>query len=398
MTATPSGLTRAQITRTMVAVIGSTFIALVGQFMLTPWIVFQLEAQGYAASTIGWFSTATWLGLLLTTPFASQLVVLIGQRTALLLSLGVPLLTAVGIALTDTPLFWAAMMFLSGTAMAVRWIVAEACIAEIAPPERRGRLVSLYQCLLSVSFILAPVLLAWLQPANPNVPSIAALFLAAGFLLTYAVPKLSLDHHSEDQTGVRGLAQAALRNPALVIAGFLGGMFELGITGLLPVFGLDAGFEAGAAAMLIAVAGVGSMLVMIPLGEAADRFRPRPIKLVCVAVLVLGAMLAFSVVQLPPVLWMIAFAWGAAGGALYTITMITLGRTARGSMLISATSMLVLSYTAGGLIGPVLAGYALEISRQWGLGLIGVVLSVFGGWLITRYASKADEPPARAAS
>jgi len=388
-------MTRAQVTRTLIAVIGSTFIALVGQFMLTPWIVFQLEARGFAASSIGWFSAATWLGLLLTTPFALRLVVLIGQRGALLLSLGVPLLTALGIALTDTPLFWAVMMFLSGSAMAVRWIVAEACIAEIAPPERRGRLVSLYQCLLAISFILAPVLLAWLQPVNPNVPTVAAVFLATGFILTIAVPSLSLAGHADDQTGLHGLALAAISNPALVIAGFLGGMFELGITGLLPVFGLDAGFDAGSAAMLIAVAGFGSMVVMIPLGEAADRFRPRPIKLTCVALLVLGGLLAFFVVQQPDVLWIIALAWGAAGGALYTITMITLGRAARGSTLINATSMLVLSYTAGGLIGPVLAGYGLEFSRQWGLGLIGVVLSLVGGWLIARYASKAEDPPMR---
>jgi len=315
----PAGLTRAQVTRALVAVIGSTFIALVGQFMLTPWIVFHLEARGYTASSIGWFSAATWLGLLLTTPFASHLVILIGQRASLLMSLGVPLLTALGIALSDIPVFWAAMMFLSGAAMAIRWIVAEACIAEIAPPQRRGRLVSLYQCLLSISFILAPVLLAWLQPVNPNVPTVAAAFLAAGFVLTIAVPSMTLADESgrdassephEQRTGLSGLALAARNNPALVVAGFLGGMFELGITGLLPVFGLDAGFDSGAAAMLIAVAGAGSMAVMIPLGEAADRFATRPIKLCCVSVLLLGGLLAFFTVQHAQVLWVIALAWG----------------------------------------------------------------------------------------
>ncbi|MGH1359814.1 MAG: MFS transporter [Burkholderiaceae bacterium] len=369
-------LTRADLVRAQVALIGSTFIALIGQFMLSPWLVFQLEGRGISASLIGWFSAASWLGLLLTTPFATQIVRAMGQRRALLLSLAVPLLTAIGITQTEHLLWWAGLSFLSGGAMSIRWIVAEACIAELAPDKRRGRIVSFYQTLLSVAFILAPSLLAWIKPTNPNAPWVAVAFLATGLAITCLVPRLTLADHSQEQSGFVGLMQAVRNNPAIVVAGFLGGIFELGITSLLPVYGLALGFASSTAALLIAASGAGSMMVMMPVGEAADRFAPHRIRLFLVSLILLTSLSALGVSSWPWLLWGLAFLWGAGGGALYTVSMISLGRVARGSALISATAVLVLSYTSGGLIGPIIAGSSIDLSLTWGLGLVAASIAV----------------------
>ena len=269
--------------------------------------------------------------------------------------------------------------------MAIRWIVAEACIAELAPPERRGRIVSAYQMLLSVAFILAPALLAWLQPSNPIAPALAASFLAIGLALTLAVPVIRVVDHSQEHSGLQGLFRAVLAYPAVVAAGFLGGLFELGITSLLPLYGLALGFSAASAAMLMAASGTGSMLVMVPLGEAADRYPSARIGALGAGLLVLTSVLASVAPDAPATLWVLALLWGSAGGGLYTLSMISLGRNLRGSALISATAMLVLSYTAGGLSGPVIAGYALEISVRWGLACATAVLACAGLFIILRH-------------
>lgn len=382
--ATEQLLSRSDLIRAQASLIGSTFIALIGQFMLSPWLIFQLEQQEISASLIGLFGASSWLGLLLTTPFATRIVQWLGQRRALLVSLAIPLATAFGITQTSSILMWALFSFLGGAAMSIRWIVAEACIAELAPANRRGRMVSLYQALLGLAFILGPSLLAWINPANPIAPWIAMIFLALGLILTLAIPKLKLTDHSADQAGFKGLVQAVVNNPAIVVAGFVGGMFELGITSLLPIYGLAIGFDASSAALLIAASGVGSMLVMLPLGEAADRFDAHKISLVCVAMILLTSIAALLVIRYPPLIWSLAFVWGASGGALYTVGMITLGRTTRGSALISATAMLVLSYTSGGLLGPIIAGYSIELSLQWGIALTTATIALLGLGFITR--------------
>lgn len=390
----PHRLTRSQTIRALVAMIGSTFVALIGQFMLSPWLVFQLKLRELPPPMIGWFSASSWLGLLLITPFAARIVRVIGRRRALLVSLEIPLLTAIGIALFDHVLWWALMAFLGGAAMSIRWIVAEACIAELAPQDRRGRIVSLYQTFLSVAFILAPALLAWLEPMNPDIPWVVAGFLVAGLAITYLVPVLHLPDSSEEHSGFRGLMHAARQYPAVVLAGFLGGMFELGIHAMLPVYSLILGFAASAAALLLSVGGVGSMLVMMPVGEAADRYPADRLRQILVTIVALTSVSALGVSLWPAWLWAIAFLWGASGGALYTLSMISLGRVTRGSALISATAVLVLSYTVGGFFGPIIAGHAIEISDRWGLGIVTAAIAITALWLVRtkRPAAGASQP------
>lgn len=375
-------LTRPQVIRALVVLVMSTFVALIGHFMMSPWLVFQLNLRGLPPPMIGWFSASSWLGLLLITPFAARIIRVLGRRRALLASLEIPLLTAVSIALVDHVLWWAAMAFLGGAAMSVRWIVTEACIAELTPARRRGRIISIYQTLLGMAFIFSPALLAWLEPTNPNTPWVVAGFVLAGLLITHLVPVLQLNDSTAQHTGLRGLIHAARQYPAIVIAGFVGGMFELGIHSMLPVYSLMMGFTASAAALLLSVGGVGSTVAMIPVGEAADRYPAQKLIPILIGTVLLACLSALGVAFWPAWLWAIAFIWGASGGALYTVSMISLSRSTHGSALISATAVLVLSYTLGGLLGPIIAGHAIELSDHWGLGIATAAVAASALWFV----------------
>ena len=348
--------------RGLIALMASTFVAVIGQFMVSPWLVFRLDALGTPVTTIGWFSAASWIGLLVSTPFTAGIVRRIGQRNALIVSLAVALTALATITTTDFVPLWALMTFLAGIAMSVRWVVTEAVIAELAPVHRRGRIVGLYQTLLGAAFILAPTLIAWLGPANPHVPVVAMSCLATGLALSLMVPHLASAHRAGDVRGWRGLWLAAMANPSLLVAGFLGGFFELGVAALLPVYGMAIGFTSAVAAMLIATSGIGSALMMLPTGEAADRLTPRRVSLGCATVNLLACLALPIVPAMPALAWPLAFIWGGAGGALYTLAMIELGHRHRGVRLISATALLVMSYTMGGLCGPIVSGYAIDMS------------------------------------
>ncbi|MEZ5738462.1 MAG: MFS transporter [Burkholderiaceae bacterium] len=269
-------LTPRQRSRGLTALMSSTVVSLSGQFMVTPLLVFLLSERQVPVSIIGLFSAASWLGILCTTPWAAQIVARIGYRQALLLSLALPCLTLSGIALTHDILLWAVLNFIGGAAMSLRWIVGEACVAELAPPHRRGRIVGLYQTLLGASFVLAPALLAWMGPTHPLAPWTAVGALALGVVLTLFVPPLPVAADQSAHAGLGGLWMAARAMPAVVMAGMFGGFFEIGIASLLPAYGLAVGF-AGAAALLVSASGLGSLLVMLPLGEATDRYSARTV-------------------------------------------------------------------------------------------------------------------------
>ena len=161
---TANGLPLSQRQRVigLVALIASTAISLVGQLMVSPILVFQLEQRDYSASTIGLFSALGWLSILLCAPYASKIAGWLGLRIAMILSLLIPCIGLLAIALTDSPMLWALFYFLMGVGTATRWILGEAMVASMSPPQWRGKIVGLFQMLLGMSLILAPTLLAWL--------------------------------------------------------------------------------------------------------------------------------------------------------------------------------------------------------------------------------------------
>jgi fucose permease len=74
----------------------------------------------------------------------------------------------------------------------------------------------------------------------------------------------------------------------------------------------------------------------------------------------------------------IAFLWGGVGGCLYTLSMINVGSSTSGNELINSTSVLVLAYTIGGVLSPLLGGLILDISPKIGIILLFMSASFLG--------------------
>jgi len=135
----------------------------------------------------------------------------------------------------------------------------------------------------------------------------------------------------------------------------------------LPLYGLSVGLAAAAAALLLSVSGAGGTVFAIPAGMLADRFadpqRGRHRLMLClVGLLTVASGAVFAVPTWPVLVWPIALVWGAAGGTLYTLTMLDIGSRERGITLVNSTSVLVLTYTLGALVASSCAGALLDWS------------------------------------
>ena len=373
--------------RGLLAVFGSTLFQLVGIFMLSPLLLLMLKQAGVSNTVAGLFAATTWLGIFIMTPFASGLVRRLGRRRALWLASGLPLLTVCGFLFTRSLPVWFVLELLASMAGGLRWVLAESFIAEFAPPQQRGRLIGAYATLIGLTMVVGPALVSWLGVDSPHALWAVLAMLVLGLCWTFLIPRTPAAHDAASASvGLRGLWHAVVAHPVVMLAGFVAGFFELGLGSVLPLYGLSLGLAAGAAALLLSVSGIGGTVFAIPAGMLADRFadpeRGRNLLMLwLVGLLVLAAAAGFAVPHWPALVWPIAFVWGAAGGTLYTLTMLDIGSRERGITLVNSTSVLVLTYTLGALVASSSAGALLD----WSPARVfpGTVLAVaLIGWVV----------------
>lgn len=384
--------------RGLIAVFGSTFLELVGVFMLSPLLLILLTGDGLSTATAGLFAACGWVGVFLMTPLVSSITRALGRRQALWAAAAVPLLATTGFLLTDHLGAWFAMHFLAGMAGGLRWVLAEAVVAELSPPELRGRYVGLFETMVGLTFVTGPALLAWVGPQRTLALTLVLALMAGGLLWSLLIPPLPRSADADvAPSGAGGIWQALKAHPVVMVAGLVGGFFESGVSSLLPLYGLSLGLGPAGAALLVSASGLGSAVLMLPAGLLADRmaFHPsqrwgsqaqaRQTLMRGCAWLTLLATAAVPWVAAHPVLaWPVVFLWGGAGGCLYTLAMIDIGSRETGLALVNGTAVLVMAYTLGGVLAPALGAWALEVSATVGFPALMLGMAAAGVLAMTR--------------
>lgn len=133
----------------LVAIFASTFFALVGYFMLVPFLLLRLKSAEVSTAVAGLFAATAWLGVFLTTPFASAVTRRLERRPTLWLSATIPVLGSLGFLLTQNLAIWFVLMLADGMASGLRWVLAEAVVAEFSSAHRRGRNVGLFETMVA---------------------------------------------------------------------------------------------------------------------------------------------------------------------------------------------------------------------------------------------------------
>jgi len=179
-----ASLSRAQASRGLIAIFGSTMFEMSGVMMLSPLLILLLKQAGVSTTVAGLFAACSWLGILLVTPFASMITQALGRRRCLWIATLLPLLTSIGFLLTDNLAVWFALKLIASVAGGLRWVLAEAFIAELAPPEQMGRYVGMYASLMGLTFVIGPAVLAWVGTTDHTAFWIVIGLLAAGTAMT----------------------------------------------------------------------------------------------------------------------------------------------------------------------------------------------------------------------
>ncbi|TXT38780.1 MAG: major facilitator transporter [Comamonadaceae bacterium] len=329
----------------LLSVFGSTLFQLSGVFMLSPLMLLMLKKAEVSTTVAGLFAATTWLGVLIVTPFASVITQRLGRRQTMWLASSMPLVAALGFFTTNTLWLWFVLELMAGIAGGLRWVLAEAFIAEFAPPRQMGRYIGIYATMVGMTFVIGPTLLAWAGTDSNTALWLVVTLLSLGLAWTALIPVLPPDHDQHTtRIGLHGLWQAVLAHPVIILGG---------------------------------------TLLAIPSGMLADRFaspaQGRRLMMRAFTGLILLVTLASPfAVSHTALVWPLAFVWGAAGGALYTLSMTDIGASNKGLALINSTAVLVLTYTLGGLSASAACGALIDVSVGVGFPALMVSVAVVG--------------------
>ena len=356
----------------------STFAQLgqfgVGFLVLPIW----LAARGMGAIQLGFFGAAEWAGMLaglLVTPkllmqFTSKRVVFFGLFSSSIGFILVPQMS--------WPL-WMLPAFLIGFGMGLRWIANETWLYRISPQKIVGQIVGFHEALISLAVIVGPLLVVWFSTVDNFVVLLGALFssLAALPLLLVASEEIQNEIHEDYKLGFFQVDKITMLGIALATAG---GVTDGAFTALFPIFGLGRGFNEVQIGSLLAIIGVGGLLLQYPLGWFSDQFGFVKTSLLAAVVTMLVSLFMASITMSFNALSIVGFIFGGFVASFLTLSIIAAASTSNRSHMAQNMSKVSIAFTASSIIGALLAGFAAASlggdALIWLVALASAVLAV----------------------
>ena len=364
-----------------------------------PLIALAMEHRDYSPLVNGANAAMPALAMVLVGSLIPTLVGRIGAPKAIA---GSFLASGLAIALFyffDSVVAWFGLRLIFGGAIAIGWVTTEICVNLLATDVTRGRLVAVYSAVSNAAVAVGPQILR-LTGDTGALPflTIGGLLLVFGLLIAGAgclVPTLSLEAPAalptEASLAWGGFWSVALLVPLPLLAVAASGVADTARLSFFPLWGVAAGLREAEAIDLLSVSAIGALLIQLPLGWLADRFRCESL-LAGLALTAITATLAlpFLVRVHTITLWVAVLVIGGALIGLYTVALTMLGRRLSGENLSKGNTILVGTYTVGSIIGPLAAGFSQEMSDD-GLPLmmaLTLMLFAIAGLLASRFHTR----------
>ncbi|ETT70261.1 major facilitator superfamily transporter [Paenibacillus sp. FSL R7-277] len=352
-------------------------LAGLSQGMLLPVLSILLEQEGVSSSLNGLNAAALYVGSFAMTLIAERVLGAIGFKKLIAAGLALVLVSLLLFPLLTGVKVWFVLRVLVGIGDSAVNYAAQLWVLLMTPAEHRGRNLSLYGMSYGLGFSLGPLGISLLRFGQPAPFLITALLfvivlLIVGFKLPDSRPE-AMDH-SEGQASRFGrsyrLAWYAL------IPALLYGYMEASLNSSFPVYGLRTGFSADQIAALLPFAGIGGLLLQLPLGIWSDRYGRKAILIAAGT----GGGLAFTLqpltgdhVLLTLLVLMVA---GGLVGSFFSLGLSYAADILPRKLLPAANVVASFHYSLGSIAGPGIGGLLLQFG--WG----GSVFAVMGGLYI----------------
>ena len=371
--------------RTYAAIVASGAVGAFAYGLTTPLLSLSLEARGESATTSGLLAAAGSFAIILLSPFVPLIARRLGVLAALFLGLGAVVAALLVFAATSSLWVWFPMRVLAGFGIGLHWILSETWLNAVAEERVRGRAIAAYMTLVACGFGSGSILIAVVGAEGTG------LFHAGAALVALSGVPLWLARREIPPAPSRERAAVAAtfrRFPLLMLAATLGGINDMSMIALMPVYGVRTGLTPENAALLLSVYMAGTIALQLPMGWLADHADRRRV-LLCAATVTAALAFLYPFTAGTWLLWPVLFVWGGCALALYTVSLALVASRTEAGGLAAANAAFVMLYEMGSLSGPTVTGAAMDAfgpsGLPWtlaaiGFGFVAAGILVRRGW------------------
>jgi MFS family permease len=363
--------TAAQKIPTIVSLNAVSAIAQLAQMgIVYPLVALWLADKNISAGEIGLVGSAQWVGMLFGILYAPHLMYATKARTIVILGcmgsglagLVMPFIPAASI------LLWCITSAVFGVGIGLRWIGNESWLYSIVSGAQRGRIVGIHETLIHLSQVLGPLLIAWIGIASANIFYLgAAVAMAAVLPLFFAdMPMQNAADHRP--APVKNFLAGMLNDMKHIFGiriGFLAGIIDGVLFGMLAVYEVNSGASTERAAIVMTIFGIGGLIASAPLGWLSDKRGVAFASAACALTGITGSVLLWVGPHL--LHWPAIFMLGAVAACMLTLAIIAGTEQAAQEQknMGVAMSEISIAFTIGTIIGPVMAGAAMDTFGLW---------------------------------
>lgn len=336
-----------------IATIASCDIAMGLTFQLLPLL---MEARGVPAWVMGLNAAMSPLAILLAGPFLPAVIARFGSKTVVNTVIAVIMAALLSFKLFDSLAAWFAIRFVFGIAAGTLFAVSEAWILSFAETGNRGRIMAVYTSILSVTFAVGPMIIP-LTGVDGWMPWLIGMVSVGLSALPLSFVEVSEASFRDDRGGsfVRFLARA----PLLLFAVGSATIFDGILLSFFAVFGLRSGLDVQTVSWVLAAGILGNVLLQYPMGMLADRWSRTGV-IAATAAITVALCLAMIWTINSWLIWPVVIVAGSTAFAVYTISLTILGDSFEGPDLIAGSAAFSAMWGVGGLVGPPIAGAAID--------------------------------------
>jgi MFS family permease len=366
----------------------SIFMLMAGSGFLATLVSLRLNRAGSGTVMIGIVATAYFGGLIIGSLRAGGVVRQVGHIRAFAAFVALLSASTLSYALLTQPLFWMLLRLIDGVCVAGVFVCLESWLNDRAEPQMRGSVLAAYMVALYSGQAIGQLLLG-ATGALPAIP-----FQIASILISLAIIPLCLTRSSAPAPleasafSIRSLLAASpLGAWGAVATGLMLGAFY----GLAAVHVRRLGLDLAETARFMMIVILGGVALQWPLGRLSDRHDRRR---VIVGSFAMAALVSFALSLISgsgPLLMGLGALFGGLSFALYPLCVAHCNDRLLETERVAASGRLVLLYSIGAALGPILAAGFMTMAGTGGLFLF-IACCAGLAMMVGLWRQRASEP------